>query len=89
MRQRAHVSNYLQESSVEPEIRDYFQPACGGSYPSSSRRLLRALSQDPAPRTFSTPERRQIYSAFTFSSPSAASTRPLKSKVLAPVDEAL
>ncbi|KAF8191799.1 hypothetical protein BJ912DRAFT_1058244 [Pholiota molesta] len=60
----------VKESSVEPELRDYFQPT-QATFPSTAGRLLRALSEDAPARTFSTPERRKIYSAFTFSSPSA------------------
>lgn len=62
---------HLQASSAEPEIRDYFEPS---QTLFSSRR--RALSEDaPEPRAFSTPERKQIYAAFTFSSPSGSSAR--------------
>ncbi|KAF8966614.1 hypothetical protein BDZ97DRAFT_1917427 [Flammula alnicola] len=65
----------VKETSVEPELRDYFQPP-QAPCSSSSSRLLRALSEDaPEPRAFSTPERKQIYAAFTFSSPSTTTTR--------------
>ncbi|KDR80377.1 hypothetical protein GALMADRAFT_136868 [Galerina marginata CBS 339.88] len=64
-------------SSVEPEIRDYFQPTQALFRSTTTR--TRALSEDvPEQRTFSTPERKQIYAAFTFSSPSASSTRMSK-----------
>lgn len=59
----------VKESSAEPEIRDYFSPTLSTS--TSSR--PRAASEEP--RAFSTPERKRIYVAFTFSSPSPTSTR--------------
>ncbi|KAF8903374.1 hypothetical protein CPB84DRAFT_1814718 [Gymnopilus junonius] len=60
-------------ASVEPEIRDYFQPTQDILRTTTTR--MRALSEDIPERTFSTPERKQIYAAFTFSSPSAAGAR--------------
>ncbi|KAF5381332.1 hypothetical protein D9615_008383 [Tricholomella constricta] len=63
----------VKESSVEPEIRDYFSsPPQSSALPSAS---------DAAPvegRAFSTPERKQIYAAFTFTSPSPSSERFIK-----------
>jgi hypothetical protein len=57
---------------VEPEIRDYFEPS--GCLSASASTRLNPLSEDVSElRTFSTPERKQIYSAFTFSSPSGPS----------------
>ncbi|KAJ3981672.1 hypothetical protein F5890DRAFT_1466093 [Lentinula detonsa] len=66
---------FVKEPSADPEIRDYFP----SSSLSSSTTTLRASS--PAElKTFSTPERKQIYSAFTFTSPSPTSDRLAKSK---------
>ncbi|KAG6908949.1 hypothetical protein DXG01_002728 [Tephrocybe rancida] len=60
----------VKESSAEPEIRDYISSPPQSALPSGS---------DGAPtsdsRTFSTPERKQIYAAFTFTSPSPISER--------------
>ncbi|KAF9528683.1 hypothetical protein CPB83DRAFT_732075, partial [Crepidotus variabilis] len=59
----------VKAASVEPEIRDYFEPSIMSSTATNSTRL-RAVSVDaPEPRAFSTPERKRIYAAFTFSSP--------------------
>ncbi|KAG5650000.1 hypothetical protein H0H81_001118 [Sphagnurus paluster] len=63
----------VKEASVEPEIRDYFSPP-----PQSSVLLPSAVSAgaDAAKgRAFSTPERKQIYAAFTFTSPSPTTQR--------------
>jgi hypothetical protein len=61
--------SYLKAQSVEPEIRDYFEPS-ETHFTSSTATRLRALSEDASEaRTFSTPERKKIYAAFTFSSP--------------------
>ncbi|TFK38007.1 hypothetical protein BDQ12DRAFT_684505 [Crucibulum laeve] len=66
----------IKESSTEPEIRDYFSPPLGASV---SR--LRTSSEEPKEaRAFSTPERKQIYAAFTFSSPSPSSDRFSKAR---------
>ncbi|RDB30664.1 hypothetical protein Hypma_005789 [Hypsizygus marmoreus] len=63
----------VKASSVEPEIRDYF------SSPPQSAALPRSSTTLPMPsldsRTFSTPERKKIYAAFTFTSPSPTSER--------------
>ncbi|KAL0574404.1 hypothetical protein V5O48_007544 [Marasmius crinis-equi] len=67
------------ESSCEPEIRDYLTTAHLSASTSSSSTTLRGSS--PAcepPKVFSTPERKRIYSAFTFQSPSPATTRLYK-----------
>ncbi|KIK52904.1 hypothetical protein GYMLUDRAFT_77690 [Collybiopsis luxurians FD-317 M1] len=65
----------VKEPSAEPEFRDYFSST--SSLSSSTSRTLRGSS--PAiPKTFSTPERKQIYSAFTFTSPSPTSKRLAK-----------
>ncbi|KAJ3915778.1 hypothetical protein F5877DRAFT_81506 [Lentinula edodes] len=68
------VFQFVKEPSADPEIRDYFP-----SSSLSSSTTLRGSS--PAElKTFSTPERKQIYSAFTFTSPSPTSQRIAKSK---------
>ncbi|KAF9051533.1 hypothetical protein BJ165DRAFT_1401036 [Panaeolus papilionaceus] len=60
----------VKAASVEPEIRDYFEPSQALFSATSSR--LRAVSEDvSSERTFSTPERKKIYASFTFSSPAA------------------
>ncbi|KAF9482301.1 hypothetical protein BDN70DRAFT_904784 [Pholiota conissans] len=74
----------VKESSVEPEIRDYFKPT-QATFPTTGGRLLRALSEDAPTPTFSTPERKKIYSAFTFSSPTAATSRQTSTKAAEPV----
>ncbi|THU84351.1 hypothetical protein K435DRAFT_806760 [Dendrothele bispora CBS 962.96] len=63
------------EASAEPELRDYVDFSLSGS---SSQRTLRASSSEP--KSFSTPERKRIYAAFTFTSPSPSSDRFAKSK---------
>lgn len=55
--------------SVEPEIRDYYLPPQGSSLPAGS------IHPPSSPSRFSTPERKQIYAAFTFTSPSPTSER--------------
>ncbi|KAJ3491328.1 hypothetical protein NLJ89_g11349 [Agrocybe chaxingu] len=66
----------VKASSAEPEIRDYFAEPSQALFSSSTTSRRRAMSEDIAePRAFSTPERKQIYAAFTFSSPSGSSTR--------------
>ncbi|KAJ3878514.1 hypothetical protein F5051DRAFT_452233 [Lentinula edodes] len=67
------VFQFVKEPSADPEIRDYF--------PSSSLSSTTLRGSSPAElKTFSTPERKQIYSAFTFTSPSPTSERIAKSK---------
>ena len=58
-----------QASSVEPEIRDYYSPPQGSSLP------LGSTNPPSSPSHFSTPERKQIYASFTFTSPSPTSER--------------
>ncbi|KAH9478741.1 hypothetical protein JR316_0009201 [Psilocybe cubensis] len=71
-------------SSVEPEIRDYFQPSQALFCPPAASRL-RAFSEQPsAPRTFSTPERKQIYAAFTFCSPTSLTSKASRSGTISP-----
>ncbi|KAG6837136.1 hypothetical protein H0H93_014041 [Arthromyces matolae] len=60
---------FRSELSAEPEIRDYF------SSPPQSSALLSKTDGALDCRTFSTPERKQIYAAFTFTSPSPTSER--------------
>ncbi|KAG6899081.1 hypothetical protein C0993_001067 [Termitomyces sp. T159_Od127] len=56
----------VKESSAEPELRDYFSPG-----PQSATLPLGSDGTSTLDsRTFSTPERKQIYAAFTFTSPS-------------------
>ncbi|KAG5642081.1 hypothetical protein DXG03_003634 [Asterophora parasitica] len=60
----------VKESSVEPEIRDYFS-----SLPQSSALPSASGAAPVEGRAFSTPERKQIYAAFTFTSPSPSAQR--------------
>ncbi|KAJ3564147.1 hypothetical protein NP233_g8482 [Leucocoprinus birnbaumii] len=66
---------FRKDTSAEPELRDFFPSSqTHASLPSTS--TARASSSEPAERRkFSTPERKQIYAAFTFSTPSPASER--------------
>ncbi|EPQ52163.1 hypothetical protein GLOTRDRAFT_122838 [Gloeophyllum trabeum ATCC 11539] len=61
------------DKSLEPEISDTFIPSALdlGIKP----RLRSTSPAAEAPQTFSTPERKQIYSNFTFSSPSKSAER--------------
>ncbi|GLB45223.1 hypothetical protein LshimejAT787_2001280 [Lyophyllum shimeji] len=63
----------VKESSLEPEIRDYFSspPPQSSALPAGSDAAPPAV-EGPA---FSTPERKRIYAAFTFTSPSPTSER--------------
>ncbi|KAJ6487959.1 hypothetical protein C8R45DRAFT_995043 [Mycena sanguinolenta] len=66
-------AKFQKATSTEPEIRDYFSPSHSSG---SSARLtppLGAAAQEP--KVFNTPERRHIYSAFTFTTPSPSSER--------------
>ncbi|KAF8813141.1 hypothetical protein BYT27DRAFT_7085205 [Phlegmacium glaucopus] len=67
----------VKASSAEPEIRDYFEPS-SALFSSSTSRFPSISEEIAEGRTFSTPERKQIYAAFTFSSPSASSGRMSK-----------
>lgn len=59
---------------MEPEIRDYFSsPAESAALPGGSATMLSMPSLEG--RSFSTPERKKIYAAFTFTSPSPTSDR--------------
>lgn len=61
---------------MEPELRDYFCSANSLSSLASSR--LGHLAEDEEAKVthqFSTPERRKIYAAFTFASPSPSGKR--------------
>jgi hypothetical protein len=66
------------ESSLEPEIRDFFS----SSQRVSPAKRAREPSAEPPfeAKAFSTPERKRIYSAFTFTSPSPSSERFSASK---------
>ncbi|KAF7319023.1 hypothetical protein HMN09_00238500 [Mycena chlorophos] len=61
-------AKFRKAASQEPEIRDYF---------SAQHHSSRATTPTPTTETkvFSTPEREQIYTAFTFTSPSPTSDR--------------
>ncbi|KAK7034532.1 hypothetical protein VNI00_012379 [Paramarasmius palmivorus] len=61
------------ESSCEPEIRDYLTTAHLSA--STTSTTLRGSSPACEPKAFSTPERKHIYSAFTFKSPSPIANR--------------
>ncbi|KAH7923440.1 hypothetical protein BV22DRAFT_1036292 [Leucogyrophana mollusca] len=65
------------EQSVEPEIRDYFSPSISNVNISPERQETSCdtTSDTETNATFTTPERKRIYSSFTFSSPSPSSER--------------
>ncbi|KAK0435150.1 hypothetical protein EV421DRAFT_1250708 [Armillaria borealis] len=66
---------FVKETSQEPELRDFFTPAhLGYASAGSSRPSSIVSSQEP--KVFTTPDRKQIYHAFTFASPSLG--RPAK-----------
>ncbi|KAK0192524.1 hypothetical protein F5146DRAFT_1222644 [Armillaria mellea] len=67
---------FVKETSQEPELRDFFTPAhLGYASVGSSRPSSTVGSQEP--KVFTTPDRKQIYHAFTFASPSPR-RRPAK-----------
>ncbi|KXN86509.1 hypothetical protein AN958_09981 [Leucoagaricus sp. SymC.cos] len=67
-------AKFRKDPSAEPEIQDFFPSSQTlASLPSTS--TARAPSEPVESRKFSTPERKQIYAAFTFSSPSPTSER--------------
>ncbi|KIJ59373.1 hypothetical protein HYDPIDRAFT_162479 [Hydnomerulius pinastri MD-312] len=64
------------EQSVEPEIRDYFSPTLVEKpLASTDDKQCNTDESSRQHNDFSTPERKRIYSAFTFSSPSPTSER--------------
>ncbi|KAJ7599113.1 hypothetical protein C8J56DRAFT_815487 [Mycena floridula] len=65
-------TTFVRDASAEPQIRDYFSPK-----PDSppSRRTLSSRDRSQEPKVFNTPERKQIYAAFTFSTPSPTKDR--------------
>lgn len=63
----------FQESSVEPEIRDFFSTPAPSTCLGST--LCNVGLSDDGDQAFSTPERKKIYAAFTFTSPSPTSER--------------
>ncbi|KAG1776373.1 hypothetical protein EV702DRAFT_971521 [Suillus placidus] len=70
------ISDQESEQSVEPQLRDYFSPVIShASLPSEQTEATPLASRTASDTEFSTPERRHIYSAFTFSSPSPSSKR--------------
>ncbi|KAJ7512733.1 hypothetical protein B0H11DRAFT_2167899 [Mycena galericulata] len=66
-------ARFRKATSTEPEIRDYFSPSHSSG--SSSRVTPPASGAVQGPKVFTTPERRHIYSAFTFTTPSPSSER--------------
>ncbi|KAK0482213.1 hypothetical protein IW261DRAFT_1023344 [Armillaria novae-zelandiae] len=59
---------FVKETSQEPELRDFFTPAhLGYASVGSSRPPSTLGSQEP--KVFTTPDRKQIYRAFSFASP--------------------
>ncbi|KAK0489630.1 hypothetical protein EDD18DRAFT_589846 [Armillaria luteobubalina] len=66
---------FVKETSQEPELRDFFTPVhLGYASVGSSRPSSTLGSQEP--KVFTTPDRKQIYHAFSFASPSPG--RPAK-----------
>ncbi|KAJ7666176.1 hypothetical protein DFH06DRAFT_1280999 [Mycena polygramma] len=63
-------AKFRKATSTEPEIRDYFSPSHSSG---SSARVTPPASGET--KVFSTPERRHIYAAFTFTTPSPSSER--------------
>ncbi|OAX42427.1 hypothetical protein K503DRAFT_710579 [Rhizopogon vinicolor AM-OR11-026] len=68
-------SIFDKEQSTEPEIRDYFSPVLSHASLPSEQTNVTPLAPKAPNTEFSTPERKRIYSAFTFSSPSPSSER--------------
>ncbi|KAJ7158295.1 hypothetical protein C8R43DRAFT_1234251 [Mycena crocata] len=62
-------AKFRKATSTEPELRDYFAPS------HSSGSAARVTSPAQETKVFTTPERRHIYSAFTFTTPSPTSER--------------
>ncbi|KAJ7778312.1 hypothetical protein B0H16DRAFT_1672040 [Mycena metata] len=65
-------ARFRKATSTEPEIRDYFSPSHSSG---SSARVSTPPAGASGPKVFNTPERRHIYSAFTFTTPSPSSER--------------
>ncbi|KAJ7629439.1 hypothetical protein DFH06DRAFT_720424 [Mycena polygramma] len=63
-------ATFRKSTSTEPEIRDYFSPSHSSG---SSGRATPLVSGET--KVFTTPERRHIYSAFTFTTPSPSCER--------------
>ncbi|KAF7966499.1 hypothetical protein HWV62_38118 [Athelia sp. TMB] len=83
---KALPSRVLRAKSSEPDLRDYYTPTpslSSSTSLSSSQSSKRCVSMPPIlsnddeddAKTFSTPERKQIYAAFTFTSPSPTAAR--------------
>ncbi|CAK5274636.1 unnamed protein product [Mycena citricolor] len=66
-------AKFRKATSAEPEIRDYFSSSHSSG--SLARVTPPASSAGQDPVVFSTPERRHIYSAFTFTTPSPSAER--------------
>ncbi|EAU89343.1 hypothetical protein CC1G_03608 [Coprinopsis cinerea okayama7 len=65
----------IKEPSVEPELRDYFSPTHTSSSLGATQLGRFVEEESKTSVVFSTPERKKIYSAFTFSSPSPSAKR--------------
>ncbi|KAJ7623657.1 hypothetical protein FB45DRAFT_926365 [Roridomyces roridus] len=89
-------AKFRRATSTEPEIRDYFSPKHYSSSRPTPPAFEQGSSTGPSTKVFNTPERRHIYSAFTFTTPSPSSERfrkansrsasPCPSPVIAPLD---
>ncbi|KAF7351205.1 hypothetical protein MSAN_01551600 [Mycena sanguinolenta] len=64
---------FQKATSTEPELRDYFSPSHSSGSSARVTPPLGASAQET--KVFNTPERRHIYSAFTFTTPSPSSER--------------
>ncbi|KAJ7634857.1 hypothetical protein FB45DRAFT_1056829 [Roridomyces roridus] len=74
------TAKFRKATSTEPELRDYFSPKhCSGRVTPPA-----SAASANAPKVFNTPERRQIYSAFTFTTPSPSSERFRKANSRSP-----
>lgn len=67
----------LKEPSSEPELRDIFTPSVASSTSLQLGSSRKSPFEEPSgsSKTFTTPERKAIYAAFTFSSPSPSGGR--------------
>ena len=65
------------EPSAEPELRDFYAPPVASSTSSQLGSSRKSPFEEPtgSSKTFTTPERKAIYAAFTFSSPSPSGDR--------------
>ncbi|KAF8718569.1 hypothetical protein AX14_011772 [Amanita brunnescens Koide BX004] len=67
----------VKEPSAEPELRDFYAPPVASSTSSQLGSSRKSPFEEPtgSSKTFTTPERKAIYAAFTFSSPSPSGDR--------------